>query len=720
MKSKENLIFALDIGTRTVVGALLEKVGDNLILRYSKVVEHKNRSMLDGQIHNIGEVAKQVKIIKESLEEKAGVELNKVGIAAAGRALKTLTGHHQIDFDNKKEINEDDIKLLEFTAIQDAQKKLSTGEDKDKASGYHFVGYTPVQTLLDGIRVGSLLSQSGKKIEIDIIATFLPRIVVDSLLTVIRQADLEVNHLTLEPIAAANVIVPQQMYNFNLALVDIGAGTSDIAITRDGSIIGYDMVPVAGDEMTEAICEAYMVDYNTAESIKRKLVEEEEVEMKDILDQKVKIPTDQIIKSIENKVEELARLIGDSILELNGKKPQAVICIGGGSLTPLLKEKLASKLNLPINRVGIKDGEEIKGIEGKIKNISGTQSITPFGIAVSSMKNKSRANFTNITLNGDKLHLFTLTNPKVSDALLAGEVEINALKARPGLAITAEVNGQLKIIRGTLGESGQVLVNGEEKGIDEIIKEGDRIEVKLGSKGENGTGKIKDIVSDLPSRDIIINGQKETIAPIYYRNGNLASLEEEISDGDKIEYRVIQSIREVIEDVLGISLRGLKERKLSYSLNGENKIYRMKAYDLKINNKEVTLDYEVEEGDKVTFKRLEQIEVKIKDILGEDKIGSEINISFNDRALRVPSKDFKVFKNGQKASIEDFISNGDKIELEGEGIRLNQLLDHINYQIPTTLGGKLVIEKNGEKAQLTEPLKDGDRVKLNIEYFKEY
>ena len=91
--------------------------------------------------------------------------------------------------------------------------------------------------------------------------TFLPRIVIDSLSASLSAAGLEMGSLTLEPIAAIQTAIPLSMRRLNLALVDIGAGTSDIALTRDGVIFAYGMVSVAGDEITEALCQHYLLDF---------------------------------------------------------------------------------------------------------------------------------------------------------------------------------------------------------------------------------------------------------------------------------------------------------------------------------------------------------------------------------------------------------------------------------------------------------------------------
>ena len=76
---------------------------------------------------------------------------------------------------------------------------------------------------------------------------------MESLYSAMNQAGMEVAGLTLEPIAAINVAIPEKLRLLNLVMVDIGAGTSDIAVCRDGKVVGYTMATLAGDEITESI-----------------------------------------------------------------------------------------------------------------------------------------------------------------------------------------------------------------------------------------------------------------------------------------------------------------------------------------------------------------------------------------------------------------------------------------------------------------------------------
>src|SRR5699024_4913509 len=192
-------------------------------------------SMLDGQIHNVVQVADVIKEVKEVLEKKNG-PLDKVCVAAAGRALKTIYATKSIDIKNKALTSEEEVKHLELSAVQQAQAQLT--EDKERQfANYHCVGYSVLHYKLDGEKIGSFIDQIGEEATVDIIATFLPKVVVESLLAALERADLTMEALTLEPIAAIHVLVPESMRRLHATLIDIGAGTSDIAIAKDGTAI---------------------------------------------------------------------------------------------------------------------------------------------------------------------------------------------------------------------------------------------------------------------------------------------------------------------------------------------------------------------------------------------------------------------------------------------------------------------------------------------------
>ena len=260
------MVFGLDIGTRNVVGTVGYKEDDDFYVVAQYVKEHATRSMLDGQIHDIGRVGRTINEVKKELEEQSRLSLNEVCIAAAGRVLKTVTTTVEYSFPEEIVVTGEDVHTLDLLGIEKAQQILN--ENNDTNFKFYCVGYSVVKYYLNGDIFSNLEGHKAEVISADIIVTFLPEDVVDGLYSAVGLAGLKVASLTLEPIAAINVAIPETFRMLNIALVDVGAGTSDISVTRDGSIIAYGMIPCAGDEITELLVQHYLVDFKTAEHIK--------------------------------------------------------------------------------------------------------------------------------------------------------------------------------------------------------------------------------------------------------------------------------------------------------------------------------------------------------------------------------------------------------------------------------------------------------------------
>ena len=254
-----DLIFALDIGTRSIIGIVGQVVDERLKVLAIEKEEHGRRAMLDGQIEDIDQVAKVARRVTERLEEKLHCPLKRVCVAAAGRALRTEQGHYALELPQITKITSDIISQLESGAVAQAEIPLSDGQGTQRR--FYLVGYTVSGYLLDRYPMATLRGHNGQLLEADVVATFLPSEVVESLYAVMEAAGLEVASLTLEPIAALNAVIPAELRLLNLVLADIGAGTSDIAVCRDGAVVGYTMATTAGDEITEELMRHYLVDF---------------------------------------------------------------------------------------------------------------------------------------------------------------------------------------------------------------------------------------------------------------------------------------------------------------------------------------------------------------------------------------------------------------------------------------------------------------------------
>ena len=117
-----------------------------------------------------------------------------------------------------------------------------------------------------------------------------------------------------------NIAIPEQYRLLNIGLVDVGAGTSDICLTKDGCIIAYGMIPCAGDEITECIAKTYLVDFNTAEKIKMSASTKKKglVTFKDIMGITQKVDALEIRNAAADVVNAIAKDVAEKIIELNG------------------------------------------------------------------------------------------------------------------------------------------------------------------------------------------------------------------------------------------------------------------------------------------------------------------------------------------------------------------------------------------------------------------
>lgn len=588
----DNLIFALDIGTRSVVGLVCHPENGKLRVLATDVAFHPHRDMLDGQIHNIEGVTKTARSVKESLEKRLGINLEKVSIAAAGRALKTCKYLAERTLEGDHRIRKEEIISLELEAVENAKEKLireNLAPDGEKET-YYCVGYTTVAYYLDGYPISSLAGQKGKKIGVEVLTTFLPQVVVESLLTVVEELGLGVQNLTLEPIAALNVAIPPEYRSLNLALVDIGAGTSDIAITHKGSVVGYAMVPLAGDEVTEEISEAFLLDFNTAEKIKLKLTQKKgQISFKDILGNSYNLPAKEILAVVEPVTEKIAAEIAATIKKYNNGPPRAVFCIGGGSQTPFLREKIADHLELPQDMVVIRGREIVHKIIYTGKKLKGPESITPFGIALSALQ-REYFGFSYVTVNNRVVRLLDTANLKVGNALIAAGYNPRKLLGRRGPSLKVFLDGKEKVIPGTPGESARILVNGQEASLETPVKNNDQIRVTEAKDGLPPRVKVKDL---FPREylTVYLNGLPQELPFRFLVNGRETEGDTLLQDGDKIEMEGICPLGTLVE------LNEIDPR----------------VVRIKVNERAVPMDYNLKPGDRVTVEAMPEPRFKNKE-----------------------------------------------------------------------------------------------------------
>lgn len=524
----DQAIFALDIGTRSIIGMVGMPDGDRIHIVAIERAEHTKRAMIDGQIEDIDQVAKIAGQVKEKLEKKLGCRLDRVCVAAAGRALRTESVTYEMELPRAQKIDAESVSRLEAGAISEAEKVFMNREGRESDRQFYLVGYTVSRYYLDNYIISNLLDHHGRALKADIIATFLPTEVVESLYAAMHKIGLEVESLTLEPIAAINAAIPQNIRLLNLAMVDIGAGTSDIAVCRDGSVTGYTMAILAGDEITETIMKEYLVDFDTAEKVKSGIDEAEEIHFTDILGFEHSITREAVFDSIKEASSRLCEEISSKILEVNGGMPSAVFLAGGGSRLSGLKEGIVEHLKIDPKRVAIAGNNFKINAYSDEYDLENPEYATPLGIVISAGFKIVNDGF-RVILNDKPAKLFRGGSFTVMDVLMMNGYNYQDMIGRSGQNLVVSVNGKRTVFYGEKAEPSILTRNGEAAQLSDPVNAEDRIDFIPASHGKNAAAKVSDVAEIGTGRRVLVNGEAVSgDAPL--KNGDSIIIQEVLEE----------------------------------------------------------------------------------------------------------------------------------------------------------------------------------------------
>ncbi len=695
-------VFGLDIGTRSIVGTVGYKKGDEFYCVAQRIKEHETRAMLDGQIHDIGKVGESIAQVKEELEKAIGRKLTEVCIAAAGRVLKTKTVQMKLEFPEVKEVTLEDIYTLKSMAVQKAYDEF--GEVNQDGISFYCVGNTVIHYYMNDYQITNPEGHKASSIGADLIATFLPDDVIDGLYKAVEIAGLHVASLTLEPIAAIQVAIPEKYRMLNLALIDVGAGTSDICITNDGSIVAYGMIPSAGDGLTEVIAKHCLVDFDGAETIKRQLGEKDEIEYEDIMGLPMTISSKEMLEVLDEPIRALADAAAEKILELNGDKPvSAVFVVGGGGKIPGYTDLVAEKLGIPKQRSAIRGKEVMGNIIFEEEVTKDSTLVTPLGICLNYYEQSN--NFIIVTFNDKRIKLYDNDKLSVVDAAMQADFPNEKLFPRRGKTLHFTVNKKARSVKGQLGEAALITLGGREANIYTPIHENEIIKITESSEGAPGTMTI----GGLPEFRDIISVQvqdKRLNVPKYAKvNGIFQSSYYDIQEGDDIEvldYCTVGQLLEFMDVLVPEDQEILVNHKPA---DRETRVYENYLVSFQMKEQQEQIEDEESVGENLKSRSPEAINPEaegmgtdISEMDGEN--GSDQESSNAEKKIR-PNHSFTVLVNGKPVLLTG----------KPEYVYVD-VFDRIDFDLSKPQGKGVVTKLNGRDAQYMEPLLENDVLEI--------
>ncbi|MGD9850532.1 MAG: cell division protein FtsA [Nitrospirales bacterium] len=365
MSRKEHIVVGLDIGTTkicAVVGEVLEDGSINVI----GFGTHGSTGLKKGMVVNMDSTIESIKHAVEDAELMAAVQINSVYTGIAGGHIGSESAQGVVAL-KKKEVTKSDIRR----AIETARGCAVPGPDRQIL---HVLPREFIVDAQEGIR--DPLGIAGSRLEVDVHIVTGAVTSAQNLIRCVTRAGLDVVDIILQPLASASAVLSQEEKELGVVMVDIGGGTTDIAIFADGCIRHSAVIPIGGHQLTGDLATGLPTSYEDAEKIKIRygvatsqlLRDDEQIEVPSVGGRPPRIIPREIIPTILGpRVEELFELVRREIRRAgyDGMLVAGGVLTGGTSMLSGMADVAEQVLNLSV-RIGRPTG--LGGLKDIVNN----------------------------------------------------------------------------------------------------------------------------------------------------------------------------------------------------------------------------------------------------------------------------------------------------------------------------------------------------------------
>lgn len=346
-KRGSNIIAGLDVGTTKIcaIASELSKEGLNVLA----ISSHPSAGIRKGVVVDIEATANSIKNAVRDAEEQAGISIKKVYIGIAGSHIKCFSSYGAVG-----------IKGKEVTP-EDVERAIDSASSVYMPLDREILHVLPIDFILDGQNgIKDPVGMAGIRLEVKVYIVTGAAASVQNLLKCCEKAGLEVIDIVLQPLASSYAVLTHDEREMGTVLVDIGGGTTDIAVYNEGWLRHTAVVGIGGNHFTNDISVGMRLPFLEAERVKKKYGigyichdDASVAEVVPIDGQAKEIPKKYITEIIQPRAEELIKIIKQEILYVqnNGLLVSGIVLTGGSSLLEGFDRMAEAMLELPL-RVG--------------------------------------------------------------------------------------------------------------------------------------------------------------------------------------------------------------------------------------------------------------------------------------------------------------------------------------------------------------------------------
>jgi len=375
---KNNYLFGIDIGTRKVA-AVIAEITEDRKLEVIGIGTAESRGLRKGVVVNLEATTAAVKKAQEEAELMAGVEMDSAFIGISGAHIKSFNSRGVVAVSGKNRV----ITREDIRRVIDQSKAVSIPPDREII---HIIPQEFVVDEQDGIK--DPLGMSGIKLEVNVHIVTSAITSVQNLRSSLERAEVDVQQIILNQIATAAAVLTHDERELGVGLIDIGAGTTEVAIFERGSLWYTSIIPIGGDNFTNDIAVGLRTPIPEAEKIKKKfgcvasptLDEQETIDVPAVgRGRKPRVLSRQLLADIiQPRAEEIFRLVDNDIKRMGYEKSlnSGIVLTGGTALLEGLEEVAEEIFDLPVRR------GDPSGVSGLMDRVSTPDYATAVGLII--------------------------------------------------------------------------------------------------------------------------------------------------------------------------------------------------------------------------------------------------------------------------------------------------------------------------------------------------
>jgi cell division protein FtsA len=374
-KDQNTMISALDIGTSKVVVIVAELQSDGILKIIGKG-QHVSKGLKKGVVVNIENTMQAIQRAVEEAELMADTKITEVYTGIAGSHIQSINSHGMV------KIKDEEVTQMDVDRVRETAEAITLATDQE------VLHTLPQEYIIDDQQdIKEPLEMSGMKLNVKVHIISGSIAARQNIIKCIRRCGLEVIDLVFQPLASSHAVLTQDEKELGVCLIDIGGGTTDIAVIKNGAFQHTSVIPVAGDQITNDIAIAFRTTTQIASDIKETYGSampslsstNEEIEISLVDGEKPKIITPKALAQvIEPRIEELFEQVQNEINRspMGNRIDSGIVITGGSSMLKGMVEIGEKIFNMPV-RIGIP-----RDIDGLLQVVENPRYATGVGLLI--------------------------------------------------------------------------------------------------------------------------------------------------------------------------------------------------------------------------------------------------------------------------------------------------------------------------------------------------